>query len=102
MKSMVLSRFSCDIARAVLAGRRQRRTLACVGRPLLVPLVMAALAVAAGCGGESGGEERSERPSPQLVERLRDGGYVLAFRHAATDSGMDTTDDLSDCSRQRN
>ena len=67
-----------------------------------MPLVMAALAVAAGCGGESGGEERSARPSPQLVERLRDGGYVLAFRHAATDSGMDTTDDLSDCSRQRN
>jgi broad specificity phosphatase PhoE len=33
---------------------------------------------------------------------LREGGYVVTFRHAATDSGMDTTDDLSDCSRQRN
>jgi broad specificity phosphatase PhoE len=27
---------------------------------------------------------------------------VVVFRHAATDTGMDTTDDLSDCSRQRN
>jgi phosphohistidine phosphatase SixA len=36
------------------------------------------------------------------VEKLRDGGYVVLFRHAATDTGMDTTDDLSDCSRQRN
>jgi len=69
---------------------------------LLLPLVMAALAVAAGCGGESAGEERSARPSPLPVERLRDGGYVLAFRHAATDSGIDTTNDLTDCSRQRN
>jgi broad specificity phosphatase PhoE len=36
------------------------------------------------------------------VERLREGGYVVTFRHAATDSGVDTTEDLSDCSRQRN
>ena len=36
------------------------------------------------------------------MERLRGGGYILAFRHAATESGMDTTDDLRDCSRQRN
>jgi broad specificity phosphatase PhoE len=36
------------------------------------------------------------------VAALRDGGYIVTFRHAATDSGVDTTDDLSDCSRQRN
>lgn len=36
------------------------------------------------------------------MERLRDGGHVVAFRHAATDSGVDMTNDLSDCSRQRN
>jgi broad specificity phosphatase PhoE len=36
------------------------------------------------------------------VADLREGGYVVTFRHAATDSGVDTTDDLSDCSRQRN
>ena len=38
-----------------------------------------------------------------LVARLRRGGYVLAFRHAATDfSTTDTTGDPRDCSRQRN
>jgi broad specificity phosphatase PhoE len=36
------------------------------------------------------------------VELLREGGYLVTFRHAATDSGVDTTDDLSDCARQRN
>ena len=74
---------------------------------------MVALAAAGGCRRGSdddvapdrpraAGEEPSRRASDMLVERLREGGHVLVFRHAATDSGMDTTDDLSDCSRQRN
>jgi phosphohistidine phosphatase SixA len=83
-------------------------------RRSLLPLVLTALAVASGCdldsSNESAKDERlpaaeekpSGRPSAQLVERLRGGGYVLVFRHAATDTGMDTTDDLTDCSRQRN
>jgi phosphohistidine phosphatase SixA len=76
-------------------------------RRLLLP-VLAALAVAGGCGGDDADERppraepRAEAVPARLVERLRDGGYVLAFRHAATDSGLDTTGDLSDCSRQRN
>jgi phosphohistidine phosphatase SixA len=62
---------------------------------------VAALAVASGCG--TGDEEEPAAGAPAVpVERLRVGGYVVAFRHAATDSGMDTTNDLSDCSRQRN
>jgi phosphohistidine phosphatase SixA len=62
---------------------------------------VAALAVASGCG--TGDEEEPAAGAPAVpVERLREGGYVVAFRHAATDSGMDTTNDLSDCSRQRN
>jgi len=76
-------------------------------------LVMVLFALASGCGLDSDGDDaRGERrptgaeriggPPTALVERLRAGGHVLAFRHAATDSGMDTTDDLSDCSRQRN
>ena len=41
--------------------------------------------------------------SASLVDRLRRGGYVLAFRHAATDFSMaDETRDLRDCGRQRN
>jgi phosphohistidine phosphatase SixA len=59
---------------------------------------------ASGCGSE----DSDSAPQPaggvpaRLVERLREGGYVVAFRHAATDSGIDTTNDLSDCSKQRN
>jgi virginiamycin B lyase len=48
--------------------------------------------------------ERAPAAAPAaLVERLRRGGYVLAFRHAATDfSTTDMTGDPRDCSRQRN
>jgi len=74
---------------------------------------MAALVAASGCELDSGseearderaatGEDRAGRASAVLVKRLRRGGYVVAFRHAATDSGMDTTNDFADCSRQRN
>lgn len=63
-----------------------------------------ALAVGSGCGDDD--DRAADAPAaraPQVpVERLREGGYVVVFRHAATDTGMDTTDDLSDCSRQRN
>jgi virginiamycin B lyase len=79
-------------------------------------LSLALAAVVAGSGCELGSdreESRGERPrgaeargggaSPSLVGRLRRGGYVLAFRHAATDFSMtDTTRELRDCSRQRN
>ena len=77
-------------------------------------LLLTALAIASACGQESddesarddgrsaGAEETSGRPSERLLGRLRAGGNVLVFRHAATDSGMDMTSDLSDCSRQRN
>jgi phosphohistidine phosphatase SixA len=66
---------------------------------------VAVLAFAGGCGDdeEERVAERRAAPAPDVpVEKLRDGGYVVVFRHAATDTGMDTTDDLSDCSRQRN
>lgn len=51
--------------------------------------------VAAACGAPT------ETTSP-LVAGLRDGGHVLVLRHTATDSGVDTTDDPTDCERQRN
>jgi phosphohistidine phosphatase SixA len=80
---------------------------------LLLPLVLAAFAAAAGCDLGSGDEDSGERqpgadgsgdrgPAPP-VERLRRGGYVMALRHAATDrTATDMTGDLRDCSRQRN
>ena len=82
------------------------------GRALL-PLALAVVAGAGGCDVGSSdeqrrdeavdrGERRAERSAP-VVDRLRRGGYVIAFRHAATDFSMgDRTRDLRDCSRQRN
>jgi phosphohistidine phosphatase SixA len=79
----------------------------------LLPLVLAALAAAAGCDLGSDEEDPGERRpeansrgdgrSAVPVERLRRGGYVVALRHAATDStATDMTGNLRDCSRQRN
>jgi virginiamycin B lyase len=79
----------------------------------LLTLALVAIAVGGGCGSDGDGELRREQPggaqaestgaSASLVVQLRRGGYVLAFRHAATDFSMtDTTRDLRDCSRQRN
>jgi virginiamycin B lyase len=82
---------------------------------LAVAFVM--IAAVGGCDfGSDGDERRGERPratrapsadaSSSLVDRLRRGGYVLAFRHAATDFSMpDEPRDvrqLRDCTRQRN
>ena len=94
---------------------RDRRlpTLRGVRARSLLPLALAIVAATGGCDlGSEDDQPREDRPqagerraspSASLVERLRGGGYVLAFRHAATDFSMtDTTRDLSDCSRQRN
>jgi virginiamycin B lyase len=84
-----------------------------VARPAFPAVVLTAL-VAAACdvGSDEEGatterppeaESRAASRPPPLAERLRRGGYVLAFRHAATDLAMsDSTRDLRDCSRQRN
>src|SRR5687767_2837018 len=89
-------------------------TLGGVRRSSLLALLLAAVTGAGGCDLGSDGEDgsgerrrgaegRSERASAPFVERLRRGGYVLAFRHAAPDlSTTDMTGDLRDCSRQRN
>jgi phosphohistidine phosphatase SixA len=74
---------------------------------LLLPLVLAALAAAGGCDLGSNGDDDSGTLQPEAsgpaVERMRRGGYVVALRHAATDStAVDMTGDLRDCSRQRN
>jgi broad specificity phosphatase PhoE len=37
-----------------------------------------------------------------LVGDLRDGGYVLVFRHTATETRIDEQESLRSCSRQRN
>jgi phosphohistidine phosphatase SixA len=73
-------------------------------RAWLLLAATAVLAFAGGCGDDDEqAADTAARPAPDVpVERLREGGYIVVFRHAATDTGMDTTEDLSDCSRQRN
>ena len=70
--------------------------LACVRR-----LVALALAAVAGCGG---GSEAPRNGPVELVERLREGGYVLFLRHALTDHEEEDAPNVDprDCAHQRN
>jgi virginiamycin B lyase len=62
---------------------------------LLAFTVVVGLFVAAGAPAQD---------SPRLLERVADGGYVLVFRHAATDFSKPDADPvvLGDCATQRN
>ena len=67
-------------------------------------LVLLAVLVA-GCGGSAAPDAEPTRLGPlELVEALREGGYVVYLRHATTDrSREDYPDvDLGDCRTQRN
>ena len=67
-------------------------------------LVLLAVLVA-GCGGSDAPEAEQTRLGPlELVEALREGGYVVYLRHAATDRSRedDPAVDLDDCATQRN
>ena len=92
--------------------RCRLHTLQGVHLRFVVPLALAVMAAVGGCDlgsdedrsdeqGPTAGESAQQAPAA-LVERLRRGGYVVALRHAATDSALDMTGDLRDCSRQRN
>ena len=87
------------------------------GRPTVLTIGVALLGLfALGCGSESDSDTEPERDarssddSPgrgdrgQLLGRLRSGGLVVMFRHAATNrADEDDPDvDLDDCSTQRN
>src|SRR5688500_3144868 len=78
-------------------------------------MVLCALAgalVLAACSGDSEPQERSATTGTtatvageaSLAETLRQGGYVLYFRHAAPDPVPDDADPvvLADCDTQRN
>jgi phosphohistidine phosphatase SixA len=67
--------------------------------------VLLALVALAGCGGGPEPAAQAERRGPvELVEALRQGGYVVYVRHAITDRSKedDPAVDLDDCSTQRN
>jgi hypothetical protein len=72
----------------------------------LVAIVPALLVLAwVGCGEktEPGGAPPASPQDRALVRQLREGGLVIAFRHAVTDQGYDSVaGDYADCGKQRN
>jgi virginiamycin B lyase len=75
---------------------------------LLALAVLAALTLAvAACGGGADAPRPAEPAragDARFVAALRDGGYVIALRHARTDFSMTDAEtlDYADCTRQRN
>ena len=68
-------------------------------------LLLLSLVLVAGCGGaDAPSDDGGQLDAVQLVEALRDGGYVAYLRHAATDRSKEDAGviDLDDCSTQRN
>jgi phosphohistidine phosphatase SixA len=66
---------------------------------------LALMALALGGGGTSETPRRANAQEPGLtVEDLRQGGYVIFFRHMHADDGQDAspTVNLDDCTTQRN
>jgi virginiamycin B lyase len=68
------------------------------------PLALAGALAAAVVAGASGGHSQGRFEARELVQALRGGGYVLYFRHAATDFSQEDTDtrNLRNCRTQRN
>jgi hypothetical protein len=73
------------------------------------PVALLLIVGLAACGGgrSEPSREAAEIPAAQtartFVAELRRGGYVIAFRHAATDFSMsDTAREYADCAHQRN
>jgi phosphohistidine phosphatase SixA len=82
-----------------------RRVLARLARfPVLALVALAALALAPACADETG--EPAGRAAPEadraLAAQLREGGLVLVFRHAVTETATDEQESLRSCALQRN
>src|SRR5215216_1816120 len=67
-------------------------------------LALAGAFAAAVVAGASGGNSQGRLEGRELVQALRGSGYVLYFRHAATDFSQEDTDtrNLRNCRTQRN
>ena len=67
-------------------------------------LIPAAMAWFIACFSVGGVQAAEQDRTAQLIEGLRQGGYVIFLRHAATDHTQKDTnpDNLADCKQQRN
>lgn len=89
-------------------GRRQRgislRKAALLATLLLVIPIISACARHEAAKAPSPQPRETTLPDARLIPELREGGYVIFFRHAATDlSASDAEEpDLRDCTTQRN
>jgi virginiamycin B lyase len=72
-------------------------------RRTLLPALVVGLALAL-VAGATGGRSQDRPSGRTLVQALRGGGYVVYFRHAATDFSQEDTDtrNLRNCRTQRN
>lgn len=67
--------------------------------PVVVRLVLIALVLTVGCGGEQ--ERRAASPGP-VVAALQRGGHTLVVRHAIADARINEQELLRSCAYQRN
>jgi len=100
--------------RSIDCGNRWRGVTPTNRRVIAIALVLglASVSTSQGNGAEAPPKDAAAKPVdvadwrqvPDLLQRLRRGGLVVYFRHAATDrSHMDQKPvDLSDCAKQRN
>jgi len=89
-------------------GARNKRAEPSALRAAALLAALLALFLIPGCAERGSGSHAPPRertlPDARLLAELREGGYVIFFRHAATDLSTPDAEepDLRDCSTQRN
>lgn len=81
-----------------MSGHRSRRFIATLA------LLLCALPLADALAQQRNSEPLREMPAAELLQELRNGGYILYFRHTATDFSKndDAMTSFEDCASQRN
>lgn len=86
------------------AGARQARSLRGFAQSLLVILALFAASVSAFAAADAEAAAQGQAPGASVLSALRQGGYILYFRHTATDFSQNDEQmtGYEDCARQRN